>query len=70
MDKQTAISMMMQGKKVTHRYLSPWEWVTMKGRNYLFEDGVVCTPDMFWFDRQGPNWETDWEIWEPQPYMH
>ena len=54
---------MKLGNKVAHRYFSANEYVCMKIENeYTFEDGVTCSPFDFWKDRQGEDWENDWEI--------
>jgi len=64
MNKQEAIQAIKEGKKVTHIYFSPDEWVTLTPSGlYKFEDGVVCTSQFFWFDRKDVMWETDWTIW-------
>ena len=60
--KIEAIKAMMAGKKVRHKYFSPDEWVTIEGGHFLFEDGVKCSPTMFWMDRYQPDWQYDWEI--------
>lgn len=26
------------------------------------EDGVMCDPEEFWTQRQGPEWDDGWEI--------
>lgn len=63
MTKQEAIQEMKNGKKVTHRYFSADEFMVMtKEGDYKFEDGVVCDPSMFWFDRNTSDWQEDWEI--------
>jgi len=62
MTKQEAIQMMIKGKKVTHRYFSPNEWITVDKGKFLFEDGVKCSFNEFWADRRQQFWETDWEI--------
>ena len=36
MTKQEAIQAMREGKKVTHRWFSPNEWMTIKAGNVLF----------------------------------
>jgi hypothetical protein len=63
MTKFEAIEAMKAGHKVRHRYFSPDEWVTIKDHDYLFEDGVICSPTLFWMDRQGEMWNNDWEIY-------
>ena len=65
MTKLEAISAMSQGKKVTHRYFDKDEWVTMSASHFLFEDGVSCSPVIFWQYRQGKEWLIDWSEWTP-----
>lgn len=62
MTKQEAIAAMKEGYKVTHRYFSDDEWVTMEGSKFLFEDGCKVPYDLFWQDRISPAWDIDWEI--------
>ncbi len=62
MDKFEATAAMKEGKKVRHRFFSSDEWVTIKDGKYVFEDGVVCSPEEFWRYRNLPQWNDDWEI--------
>ena len=62
MTKFEAIGMMKAGQKVRHRYFSPDEWVTIENGEYVFEDGVRCSPNFFWMDRQQEFWNDGWEI--------
>ena len=65
MTKAEAMIAIMEGKKIQHRFFASDEWMTKtEDGKYLFEDGVKCTPHMFWFDRSGPEWNTDWEIFK------
>jgi len=63
MSKSEAIQAMREGKKVTHRYFSNDEWITMRGNIILMEQGQECWASEFWRDREGEHWETDWEIY-------
>lgn len=65
MTRDEAIKAMREGKKVTHMYFDPNEWVTetSTGR-YQFEDGVICSPFEFWRYRIGKEWENDWKLYE------
>jgi hypothetical protein len=57
-----AVELMKQGKKLTHRYFSNNEWVTMQGNlTMIFEDGVKCTTQQFLMDRTDLAWAEDWE---------
>lgn len=63
--KEEAIVLMIQGKKLTHRYFEPHEWMTMLGPDViLFEDNVKCTIQEFWTIRSEPEWNTDWSLWK------
>lgn len=63
MTRSSAIVAMIRGKKVRHRFFSSDEWVKMNpDGNYEFEDGVVCSPELFWKDRSGELWYDDWVI--------
>jgi len=72
MTKDEAILAMREGKKVTHRYFTPDEFVYMDGKNislngndlyYFFEDGVKVSATEFWKYRTDASFETDWEIY-------
>lgn len=65
MTKEEAKQAMLEGKKVRHRYFSDNEYMSMNAnKDFVFEDGVICTGTLFWSDRQGPEWDIDWEIVE------
>jgi len=67
MTKQEAKEAMRKGKKVTHVYFTPEEWVTLKGHDsILLEDGVNCSESEFWRWRVDPMFDTGWEIWKPK----
>jgi hypothetical protein len=63
MTKTDAILAMEQGKKVTHKYFSPEEWMTMKDGMIILEDGVQCTPQEFWGWRIGIDWENGYSLY-------
>ena len=65
MTKQEAIQAMREGKKVTHRHFTGLEWVAtnQSESEYIFEDGVKCSAQLFWALRSDESWETDWELW-------
>lgn len=52
---------MQKKAKIMHTSFSPWEWITLKGGEFLFEDGYTVDPDLFWLDRQGKEWEIGWD---------
>ncbi len=65
MTKQQAIEAMKTGEKLTHRYFSEGEWVSMKGNfTMIFEDGCKIDSDTFWNDRKGEGFNNDWELFE------
>ena len=63
MTRQEAIKAMREGKKVTHRWFSPEEWATQEHGLIVLEDGVKCSPSLFWLDRRTSDWDNDWELW-------
>jgi hypothetical protein len=63
MTKQEAIEQMKKGVKVTHRFFSQKEWITMQGNLFIItEEGYRCPAEEFWFYRTSIQWETDWEV--------
>lgn len=62
MTKAEAIQAMQEEKKVTHRYLSSDEWMTMRMGMMVLEDGVVCTSQEFWQWRTDPVWDDGYEL--------
>lgn len=61
MTKQEAIIEMQKGIKITHTSFSPWEWITLKSGEFLFEDEYTVDPNLFWLDRQCEEWEIGWD---------
>jgi len=53
MNKQEAIEAMKAGKKVTHRYFSSDEWMTIKDGKIETEEGYLHNSIQFWSYRQG-----------------
>lgn len=64
MNKEEAIQAMQEGKKVTHRYFTPDEWMTMRMGMVVLEDGVVCTPQEFWQWRTDSVWNNGYKLLE------
>lgn len=64
MKRAEAITAMREGKKVTHKYFSPEEWATQDKGEILLEDGVRCSPALFWMDRKTPMFDDGWELWK------
>ena len=72
MTKLEAIAAMREGKKVTHRYFTENEWITMQGYMIVTEEGYKTPNYMFWKDRQIPAFDDGWSIfYEQEPeQMH
>lgn len=64
MSKDEAIQAMREGKKITHRWFTDNEWMTMEGRKIVLEDGVRCDPYEFWNARFQDGWKDGYEIKE------
>ncbi len=62
MNKAEAIIAMREGKKVTHRWFSRDEWMTYENGKIVLEDGVKCTPAIFWMDRTDASWEDGYSL--------
>lgn len=55
--KQEAVSLMEKGEKITHRFFSENEWMTIDDGEILFEDGVRMSLEEFWKYRHDKSWE-------------
>ena len=65
MTKQEAIQAMRKGKKVTHRYFSPNEWMTIESGNIItLEDDCSCFIDEFFRYRSGSSWDDGYELFK------
>ena len=62
MNKKEAIQAMQEGKKITHKYFMPEEWMTMRKGMIVLEDGVVCTPEEFWKWRTAIGWDYGYKL--------
>ena len=63
MTKVEAINAIIEGKTITHRHFDKDEHMKLTtGGNYIFEDGCICDPIMFWMDRRDQSWNNDWSI--------
>lgn len=58
-----AIQAMKEGKKVSHRYFTPDEFIYMEGDTIHTEDGAQCSSKEFWSIRSNVMWEIDWNIY-------
>lgn len=63
-NKATAIFLMKQGHKITHRWFSDNEWMTMKGTMIILEDGVQVSVDEFFNYRTDSSWEQDYSLYK------
>lgn len=65
MTKNDAIIQMKQGVKVTHRYFTSNEWITMKGNLTIqTEEGYSFPADEFWRYRNDIDWMDGWSIYK------
>lgn len=65
MTKQEAIKAMQKGQKVTHRYFTPNEWMTIENGQIVLEDGVRCSPYEFWRWRTDESWNDGYTLLNP-----
>lgn len=52
------------GVKITHRFFSKDEYITVKGNRVETEEGYTLSTAEFINYRTGVAWETDWEIYK------
>lgn len=64
MTKGEAITEMMKGNKVTHQLFSREEFIRMEDGTMFDECDYVMNWNIFWGDRNGASWETDWSIFK------
>lgn len=66
MNKTEAKFALENGQRLTHKYFIRDEWVQgMPDGSYLFEDGVVCSPEEFWrFRPDDLGFADGWEVTE------
>jgi len=62
MNKIEALKALQYGKKLTHHWFSPNEWVIEDQGKYIFEDGCQCHDFEFWADRTDESWNRGWSI--------
>jgi hypothetical protein len=65
MTKEEAQQAAMIGKKITHEYFAPHEYVTVTGKVFFDENNWQLDWDDFWNIRNCGRWETGWEIYKP-----
>lgn len=64
MTKTEALEAMKMGKKVTHRYFSADEWMTIENGLILLEDGVKCSITEFFKWRTDASWNDGYSLYE------
>ena len=61
--KEQAITEMLNGKKITHRYFSSNEYIFMKlNDSKIYSEDGVCHGYNFWGHRQGDGWRNGYSI--------
>ena len=65
MSKEEAIQAMKEGKKVTHRFFSSDEWMTIENGFLLLEDGVRISVEEFFDLRSDSRWGNGYELYNP-----
>lgn len=63
MTKSEAIDAMKRGEKVTHRFFTPDEWMTIDNNEILLEDGVKCSIEEFFHFRKDQYWYDGWSLY-------
>ncbi len=66
MTKAQALDAMRSGKKVTHIFFSPNEWMTIQNDQILLVDGVRCYPDDFFKYRSDKSWQSGYSLYKRQ----
>ena len=66
MTKAQALEAMRLGKKVTHIFFSPNEWMTIQNDQILMVDGVRCYPDDFFKYRSDKSWQSGYSLYKRQ----
>ena len=65
MSKEEAIQAMKEGKKVTHRFFSSDESMTIENGFLLLEDGVRISLEDFFNFRSDSLWDNGYELYNP-----
>ena len=65
MSKEEAIQAMKEGKKVTQRFFSSDEWMTIENGFLLLEDGVRISLEDFFNFRSDSLWDDGYELYTP-----
>jgi hypothetical protein len=71
MTKSEAIHALYAGKQVTHRFMSPDEFVYRNSNHELCDESGFPLDSMnFWHLRHGSDWDSGWYVYIPeQPEM-
>ena len=64
MTKLEALALMKKGIKITHRYFTPSEWMTIEGDFFVFDDGAQIEKSAFWADRSTIDWHDGYSVWK------
>ena len=65
--KQEAISIMQQGYRITHKWFTSDEWITMDDKGHIvFEDGHKCSLNVFFMSRTDDTWNDGYSIYTNQ----
>jgi len=65
MNKEQAKIALKEGKKLTHRYFAPHEYIYLEGNEIVHEDGARMSVKEFWAIREGGlAWDDDWELFK------
>ena len=61
MNRKSTIRLLKSGKKVTHLYFEPDEWIKLKGDQLVDEDGInIGTLESF-IEGADMSYENDWK---------
>lgn len=66
MTKSEAIIAMKEGLKVTHRYFTDDEFITMKFNKIIDENNYSFCPEEFWMYRTNPWFDSGWSLFKEQ----
>lgn len=50
------------GKKITHKLFSNYEFIVLVDGKMKDEDGIELDDEFFWADRQSIEWQYNWEL--------
>lgn len=67
MTKSEAQAALEEGKKITHRYFEPEEFIEKAGNNLRDEAGLLFSSDEFWKERLAKHFDDGWDIFSEVP---